>query len=145
MRALIPLFFFVVVYLGYSIAAGDFYKIPITVAFMLTAIVGVLVSKGSIKHRIKVFSRGAASDNLMLMVWISVVAVALDKKAREMGSVHDTPHLTPDAPAARRTSCQHTIGGSVPCLRSHLAVHRHECRHHRGADAYRCRHSAVAR
>lgn len=96
MRALIPLFFFVVVYLGYSIAAGDFYKIPITVAFMLTAIVGVLVSKGSIKHRIKVFSRGAASENLMLMVWIFILAGAFANSAKEMGSVHDMVNLTLD-------------------------------------------------
>ena len=44
MRALLPLFFFIVVYLVSSIVAGDFYKVPITVAFMLTAIVAVATS-----------------------------------------------------------------------------------------------------
>ena len=94
MRALIPLIFFVIVYLGYSIAAGDFYKMPITVALMLTSIVAILISRGSIKKRIKIFSRGAASENLMLMIWIFVLAGAFANSAKEMGSVQDMVNLT---------------------------------------------------
>jgi Na+/H+ antiporter NhaC len=72
MLALVPLLFFVIVYLVASIVAGDFYKIPISVAFTLTGIVSILVSKGRLKHRITVFSRGAGQPNMMLMIWIFI-------------------------------------------------------------------------
>ena len=52
MQTLFSLIFFVIIYLGYSIAVGDFYKMPITVAFMLTSIVAILLSRGSTKMRI---------------------------------------------------------------------------------------------
>lgn len=94
MRALIPLVFFVVVYLIASIVAGDFYKVPITVAFMLTAIVAVATARGSLKERIAVFSRGAGESNLLLMVWIFVLAGAFANSAREMGSITEVVSLT---------------------------------------------------
>lgn len=94
MRALIPLIFFVVVYLGVSIAAGDFYKVPITVAFMLTSIVAVASSRGRLKKRIKVFTRGTADHNLLLMIWIFILAGAFANSAKEMDSVTDVVNLT---------------------------------------------------
>lgn len=94
MRALLPLIFFVIFYLGSSIYAGDFYKIPITVAFLLTSIVTISVSRGTLKHRIKVFSRGAGSENLLLMIWIFILAGAFSSSAKEMGSVNDVVNLT---------------------------------------------------
>lgn len=94
MRALLPLFFFIFVYLGISIAAGDFYKVPITVAFMLTAVVAVLSSRGGLKKRIKVFTRGASSHNLLLMIWIFILAGAFANSAKEMDGVTDVVNLT---------------------------------------------------
>lgn len=94
MRALLPLIFFVIFYLGSSVYAGDFYKIPITVAFMLTSVIAVLVCRGTMKHRINVFSRGAGSSNLLLMIWIFILAGAFSSSAKEMGSVNDVVSLT---------------------------------------------------
>lgn len=94
MLALTPLIFFVVIYLGVSIIAGDFYKVPITVAFMLSAVVAVLVSRGTLHHRIRVFSRGSSSQNMMLMIWIFVLAGAFANSAKEMGSIDDVVNLT---------------------------------------------------
>ncbi len=94
MRALIPLFFFIVVYLVASIVAGDFYKVPITVAFMLTSIVAVAASRGSLKKRLRVFTRGAAEPDLLLMIWIFVLAGAFANSAKEMGSITDMVNLT---------------------------------------------------
>ncbi|MBQ3804256.1 MAG: Na+/H+ antiporter NhaC family protein [Prevotella sp.] len=94
MFALIPLIFFLCVYLGVSIWAGDFYKVPITVAFMLTAIVSVIVSRGTLKHRLRVFSRGSSSENMMLMIWIFILAGAFANTAKEMGSINDIVSLT---------------------------------------------------
>ncbi len=94
MRALIPLFFFLVVYLGISIVAGDFYKVPITVAFMLTSVVAVASSRGKLKNRVKIFTRGAADPNLLLMIWIFVLAGAFANSAKEMDGVTDVVNLT---------------------------------------------------
>lgn len=94
MRSLLPLFFFIVIYLVASIVAGDFYKVPITVAFMLTAIVSIATSRGRLKNRLRNFSRGAAEPNLLLMIWIFVLAGAFANSAKEMGSIADVVNLT---------------------------------------------------
>lgn len=94
MLSLLPLLFFIVVYLGASIIAGDFYKVPITVAFMLTAVVAILVSKGKILERIENFSRGAGQKDMMLMIWIFIFAGAFANSAKQMGSINDVVNLT---------------------------------------------------
>ena len=51
-----------------SIVAGDFYKMPITVAFVISSIVAIAISKGGkLSNRIEQFCRGAANSNIMLM------------------------------------------------------------------------------
>ena len=94
MLAITPLVFFIIVYLGISIIAGDFYKVPVTVAFMLSSIVAVMTSRGTLKHRIKVFNRGCASENMMLMILIFILAGAFANSAKEMGSIDDVVNLT---------------------------------------------------
>ena len=44
--ALSPLLVFVAIYLISSIVAGDFYKVPISVAFMLASIYAIAISRG---------------------------------------------------------------------------------------------------
>ena len=44
--ALIPLLVFLLTYLVVSILAGDFYKMPITVAFVISSVVAIAISKG---------------------------------------------------------------------------------------------------
>ena len=69
--ALSPLLVFIVFYLVTSIIAGDFYKIPITVAFMVSSIYAIIVSGGKpIMQRVDTYSRGAATVQMMLMIWI---------------------------------------------------------------------------
>lgn len=93
--ALSPLLFFIVLYLVTSIIAGDFYKVPITVAFMLSSIYAIIAMYGyPIDTRIKIFSRGAGSGDLMLMLWIFVLAGAFANSAKEMGSIDATVNLT---------------------------------------------------
>lgn len=94
MLALTPLIFFIIVYLVASIVAGDFYKVPITAAFMLTAIVSIIVSKGKMKERIETFSHGAGQKNMMLMIWIFILAGAFASSAKQMGSINDVVNLT---------------------------------------------------
>jgi len=93
--ALSPLLFFIILYLVTSIIAGDFYKVPITVAFMLSSIYAIIAMYGyPIDTRIKIFSRGAGSGDLMLMLWIFVLAGAFANSAKDMGSIDATVNLT---------------------------------------------------
>jgi Na+/H+ antiporter NhaC len=93
--ALSPLGMFIVLYLVTSIIAGDFYKVPITVAFMLSSIYAVIVYGGMpLKKRIDTFSRGAAKGQMMLMIWIFVLAGAFAHSAKVMGSIDATVNLT---------------------------------------------------
>ena len=93
--ALSPLLVFVVLYLVTSIIAGDFYKVPITVAFLISSIFAVIMCGGMpLKRRVEVYSRGAGTSNMMLMLWIFVLAGAFANAAKSMGSIDATVNLT---------------------------------------------------
>lgn len=93
--ALSPLLVFIALYLVTSLIAGDFYKVPITVAFLASSVYAVIISGGMpIAKRIDVFSHGASAGNMMLMLWIFVLAGAFANSARVMGSIDATVNLT---------------------------------------------------
>jgi Na+/H+ antiporter NhaC len=86
---------FVILYLVTSIIAGDFYKVPITVAFMVSSIYAIIIHRGRpLKERIDTFSRGAATGQMMLMIWIFILAGAFANSAKVMGSIDATVNLT---------------------------------------------------
>ena len=92
--ALSPLAVFIVLYLVTSIVAGDFYKVPITVAFMVASVYAVIVTGGlPLNKRIGTFSRGAGTEQMMLMLWIFVLAGAFANSARTMGAIDATVNL----------------------------------------------------
>ncbi|MCR4852643.1 MAG: Na+/H+ antiporter NhaC family protein [Prevotella sp.] len=93
--ALSPLLVFIILYLVTSIVACDFYKVPITVAFLLSSIYSITISGGfPLQKRIESYSRGASTANLLLMLWIFVMAGAFAYSAKEMGSIDATVNLT---------------------------------------------------
>lgn len=93
--AISPLFVFIFVFVGASLLAGDFYKIPLVVVFVIAALYAVSITKGiSVNDRITVFSKGAGAPNLMLMVWIFVLAGAFAASAKAMGAIEATVNLT---------------------------------------------------
>ena len=93
--ALSPLLVFIALYLVTSIIACDFYKVPITVAFLLSSIYSITISGGfPLQKRIEGFSRGASTGNLLLMLWIFVMAGAFAHSAKQMGSIDATVNLT---------------------------------------------------
>ena len=93
--ALSPLGVFITFYLVTSIIAGDFYKIPITVAFMVSSIYAIIIFREKkLNQRINTFSRGAATEQMMLMIWIFVLAGAFAHSAKAMGSIDATVNLT---------------------------------------------------
>ena len=93
--ALSPLLVFVAFYLVTSIIAGDFYKIPITVAFLVSSCYAIIISNGKpLMQRINTYSRGAATEQMMLMIWIFILAGAFAYSAKTMGSIDATVNLT---------------------------------------------------
>ena len=92
--ALSPIIVFILFYLVTSIIAGDFYKIPITVAFMVSSIYAIAIFRGRpLMQRINNYSRGAATEQMMLMIWIFVLAGAFAHSAKSMGSIDATVNL----------------------------------------------------
>ena len=92
--ALSPIVVLILFYLVTSIIAGDFYKIPITVAFMVSSIYAITIFTGRpLMHRINSYSRGAATEQMMLMIWIFVLAGAFAHSAKQMGSIDATVNL----------------------------------------------------
>ena len=90
-----PLLVFFVLYLVTSIVVGDFYKMPVTVAFTAACTWAFVVCRPrSFAERIERFSRGAAHSNIMMMVWIFVLAGAFAQSAKYIGSVDATVNLT---------------------------------------------------
>ncbi len=96
---------FIVLYLVTSLVAGDFYKVPITVGFLVASIYAIAVSGGfalpfgrrsalPLSKRIATYSRGAGAENMMLMLWIFVMAGAFAFAAKTMGSIDATVNLT---------------------------------------------------
>ena len=93
--ALSPLAVFITLYLVTSIIAGDFYKVPITVAFMAASMYAVLICGGlPLGKRIDIFSRGAGTGQMMLMIWIFILAGAFAHSAKVMGAIDATVNLS---------------------------------------------------
>ena len=92
--ALSPLFVFLCLYLASSIIANDFYKIPISAAFLLASIYGILICRGkNLEERVSIFSRGAGNRNVLLMIWIFVLAGAFAATAKQVGAIDATVNL----------------------------------------------------
>lgn len=85
----------IALFTGYS--ADESHKdtsLSLTVAFMVSSIYAVAISGGMpIKKRIDTYSRGAGANNLMLMLWIYVLAGAFAASAKAMGAVDATVNL----------------------------------------------------
>lgn len=93
--ALSPILVFLLVYLVGSIVAGNFYKVPISVAFVATAVYAVTLLRGMSTHqRVELFSRGAGQPNIMLMLWIFLLAGAFSSSAKAMGAIDATVNLS---------------------------------------------------
>ncbi len=93
--ALSPLLVFLFLYLGVSLWVGDFYKVPITVAFLAASVYAACVIRiGPLDERVAVFSRGAGHEDLLAMVWIFVLSGAFAAAAEAMGAVDAAVGLT---------------------------------------------------
>lgn len=93
--ALSPLFIFLGVYLITSIIVNDFYKVPITVAFLISSLAAIVMTTHlPLSERISHFSGGASDKNILLMIWIFILAGAFAQSAKAMGAIDATVNLT---------------------------------------------------
>lgn len=90
MRSLSPLFVFLLLYLATSVIARDFYKVPITVAFLVSSIYAFCTLKGSVNKRVGVFAKGAGNSAMVLMLLIFILAGAFAECAKSVGAVDAT-------------------------------------------------------
>ena len=93
--ALTPLLVFLGLYLVTSLVVGDFYKMPIAVAFVVASVYAACLLRGkSIQERVEIFSAGAADQNILQMIWIFILAGAFAASAEAMGAIDATVNLT---------------------------------------------------
>ena len=93
--ALSPLIVFLCLYLVTSILVNDFYKVPITVAFLVSSVYAVAITRGlPLNERVMHFSVGAANKDIILMIWIFILAGAFAQSAKDIGSIDATVNLT---------------------------------------------------
>ncbi len=87
-RALIPFFVFIVFYLGLSIWAHDFYKVPMPTAFLVASAAAlVLDHKRPLSEKVEIYARGMGEPNIMIMCLIFILAGAFASTAKGMGAV----------------------------------------------------------
>ena len=93
--AISPLLVFICLYLLTSLIVQDFYKVPITVAFLVASVYAVWTTPGiPLEKKVGIYSRGAGSPNIMLMIWIFVLAGAFAASAQEMGAIDAAVNLS---------------------------------------------------
>lgn len=93
--SLSPLFVFLCLYLVVSIIVNDFYKVPITVAFLVASCYAIAITRSlPLDKRIYQFSVGASNKNIILMIWIFILAGAFAQSAKAMGAIDATVNLT---------------------------------------------------
>lgn len=115
--AVSPVLVLAALFLGLGIAWGDFYKVPLVVVFLVVVVYAVamtvamkpaqaVASKNAaapsasrgfrqrIGSAVEILSRGAGEKNLMLMIWIFLLAGAFAATAKSMGAIDATVQLT---------------------------------------------------
>ena len=96
--ALSPLFLLIVLIVAFTVYSVDSRhkdtSLSLTVAFMISSIYAVAISGGMpVRKRVDTYSKGAGANNLMLMLWIYVLAGSFAASAKAMGAVDATVNL----------------------------------------------------
>ncbi|MGL5329462.1 MAG: Na+/H+ antiporter NhaC family protein, partial [Peptostreptococcaceae bacterium] len=82
-------------FVGSGIISGDFYKMPVLVAFMISLGVALLLNrKESFSKKIEVFSKGAGNPDIIMMILIFILAGSFSNVAKIMGGVDSTVNLS---------------------------------------------------
>ena len=93
--ALLPIVVFLVLFVGSGIITGDFYQMPVLVAFMIASGVALLFNKNEkFDTKMDIFCKGAGNPNIVLMLVIFLLAGAFGSVAKAMGGVDSTVNLS---------------------------------------------------
>lgn len=92
---LIILIILIIIFTRYSVDKSDREpNLSMSVAFLISSIYAIMITGGMpMKARIDTYSKGAGSSNIMLMLWIYVLAGAFASSAKGMGSIDATVNL----------------------------------------------------
>lgn len=94
LAALSPALVLLTVFFIPALASGDFYAVPISVAFVAASAWGILLLRDrSFSDRITLYSDGAADRGLLYMVWIFVLAGIFAATAKSIGAVDATVQI----------------------------------------------------
>lgn len=93
--ALLPLGVFLVLFIGTGIISGDFGKMPVLVAFIISAAVALVFNKKvSFGRKIDIFCKGAGHSDIILMCIIFLLAGAFGNVTKSMGGVDSIVNLS---------------------------------------------------
>ncbi len=86
--ALIPFLIFVLFYLGLSVYSGDFYKVPMPVAFLVASAAAIFMNRRHpVAEKVEIYARGMGESNIMIMCLVFILAGAFAAVAKGMGAV----------------------------------------------------------
>lgn len=92
--SLLPLILFVSLFIGTGLIAGDFNAMPITVAALIASVFAFfLYFKEPFKDKLSAYLKGAAQENIMLIVVIFLLSGAFSGIAGAMGAVDSTVNM----------------------------------------------------
>ena len=92
--ALLPIFVFLVIFIGAGIFLGDFYAMPAIVAFLIALLVAFLQNrKLDFDIKIKIIAEGVGNENIITMCLIFLCAGAFSGSVTACGGVESTVNL----------------------------------------------------
>ena len=87
-KAIIPFIVFVLFYFGFSLWTRDFSKVPMTVAFIISSAVALMLHhKEKLNKKIEIFALGMGNKDIMIMCLIFILAGAFAATAQTVGGV----------------------------------------------------------
>ena len=87
-RALLPFLVFVVFYLGLSLQAGDFYKVPMPIAFVVASAAALFLGRPkTLEEKIDSYASAMGEPNIMIMCLVFILAGSFATIAKGAGAV----------------------------------------------------------
>ena len=94
-KALIPFIVFVFFYFGFSVVTRDFSKVPMTVAFIISSSVALILNhKEKLNKKIEIFALGMGNKDIMIMCLVFILAGAFTATAQSVGAVNSAVAIT---------------------------------------------------
>ncbi|MCR4880720.1 MAG: Na+/H+ antiporter NhaC family protein [bacterium] len=87
-KAIIPFIVFILFYFGFSLWTRDFSRVPMTVAFIISSVVALILNhKEKLSRKIELFAVGMGNKDIMIMCLIFILAGAFTASAKAVGGV----------------------------------------------------------